>query len=100
MLKSLPVMQKTQEMPRIQPLGWEDPLEEDKATHSSILDLENPMDRGARQATGHGFTQSQTRWKRLSARASLFTVGYIFACLCAYCLSCPVSVSNVDDAQP
>ena len=22
---------------RVQPLGWEDPLEEDKATHSSIL---------------------------------------------------------------
>ena len=26
-------------------LGWEDPLEEEMATHSSILGLENPMDR-------------------------------------------------------
>jgi len=29
-------MQETQEK-RVQPLGWEDPLEEDMATHSSIL---------------------------------------------------------------
>ena len=26
-------------------LGWEDPLEEEMATHSSILAWENPMDR-------------------------------------------------------
>ena len=31
--------------------------------------LENPMDRGARQATVHGITKSQTRLKRLSAHA-------------------------------
>ena len=29
-------MQETQEM-QIQPLGWEDPLEKEMATHSSIL---------------------------------------------------------------
>ena len=29
-------MQETQEM-QVQSLGWEDPLEEDMATHSSIL---------------------------------------------------------------
>ena len=29
-------MQETQET-RVQPMGWEDPLEEDMATHSSIL---------------------------------------------------------------
>ena len=27
--------------------GWEDPLEEGMATHSSILAWRNPMDRGA-----------------------------------------------------
>ena len=32
-VKNLPPMQETQ----IQSLGWEDPLEEDMATHSSIL---------------------------------------------------------------
>ena len=32
-VKNLPVKQKT----RVQSLGWEDPLEESMATHSSIL---------------------------------------------------------------
>ena len=36
-------MQKTQ----VQSLGWEDPLEEKMATHSSILAWKNPMNRGA-----------------------------------------------------
>ena len=36
----------------VQFLGWEDPLEKEMATHSSIL-LENPMDRGAWWATVH-----------------------------------------------
>ena len=44
----------------VQSLGWEDPLEEDKATHSSILAWIIPMDRGAWQATVHGVTKSQT----------------------------------------
>ena len=33
MVKNLPAMQETQ----VQSLGWEDPLEKGKATHSSIL---------------------------------------------------------------
>ena len=33
MLNSLPAMQETQ----VQSLGWEDPLEKEMATHSSIL---------------------------------------------------------------
>ena len=39
-------MQETQET-RVRYLGWEDPLKEEMATHSSILAMENPMDRGA-----------------------------------------------------
>ena len=35
-LKNLPALQETQET-RVQFLGWEDPLEEEMATHSSIL---------------------------------------------------------------
>ena len=35
-------------------LGGEDPLEEGMATHSSILALGNPMDRGAWQVTVYG----------------------------------------------
>ena len=36
MVKDLPGMQKTQEM-WVQSLGWEDPLDEERAAHSSIL---------------------------------------------------------------
>ena len=32
-IKNLPAVQETQ----VQPLGWEDPLEKETATHSSIL---------------------------------------------------------------
>ena len=39
-------------------LGWEDPLEEGMASHSSILAWRMPMDRGAWQATVHGVTKS------------------------------------------
>ena len=35
-MKNLAAMQETQ-VTRIQSLGWEDPLEEEMATHSSIL---------------------------------------------------------------
>ena len=35
-VKNLPIMREMQEM-RLQSLGWEDPLEEDVAAHSSIL---------------------------------------------------------------
>ena len=38
-------MQETQEM-RVRFLGWVDPREEGMATHSSILAVGNPMDRG------------------------------------------------------
>ena len=36
---------------RVHSLGGEDPLEEEMATHSSILAWKNPMDRGAWQDT-------------------------------------------------
>ena len=45
----------------VQSLGWEDPLEEGMATHSSILAWRIPMDRGAWQATVHGVTRSRAR---------------------------------------
>ena len=42
-------------------LGWEDPLEKEMATHSSILATEflNSVDRGAWWATVHGVTKSR-----------------------------------------
>ena len=36
MVKNLPAMQEIQEM-QVQSLGWEDPLEEEMTTHSSVL---------------------------------------------------------------
>ena len=42
-------------------LDWEDSLEKEMATHSSILAWRMPMDRGAWQTTVHGVTKSQTQ---------------------------------------
>ena len=38
----------------VQSLGWEDPLEEGMANHSSILAWRIPMDRGTWRATLYG----------------------------------------------
>ena len=56
MVKNPPAMQETW----VHSLGWEDPLEEGIATHSSILAWRIPMDREAWWATTHGVTKSQT----------------------------------------
>ena len=65
MVKNPPEMQET----RVQSLGWEDPLEEGMATHSSILAWRIPMDRGAWWAIVHRVAKSQTRLKQLSVHA-------------------------------
>ena len=57
MVKNLPAMWETW----VQSLGWEDPLEEAMATHSSILAWRFPIDREAWWATVHGVTKSQTQ---------------------------------------
>ena len=46
LVKNLTAIQET----CVRSLGWEDPLEMEKATHSSILAWRNPMDRGAWRA--------------------------------------------------
>ena len=48
-VKNLPAVWKTW----VQPLGWEDPLEKEMATHSSIL-AGSAMDRETRQAAVYG----------------------------------------------
>ena len=58
-VKYLPAVQET----RVRSLGWEDPLEKEMATHSSILAWNNLMDRGAWWAVVHGVIKS---WARLS----------------------------------
>ena len=57
MVKNLPSMQETW----VPSLGWEDPLEESIATHSSILAWRIPKDRGAWRATVHGVAKSYTQ---------------------------------------
>ena len=54
---------------QIQPLSLEDPLEEDMATHSSILAWRTPMDKGARQGYSSWMgSQSPTGLTQLSAQ--------------------------------
>ena len=55
MVKNLPAMWET----RVPSLDWEDALEEEMVTHSSIPAWRIPMDRGAWRATVCGVTKSQ-----------------------------------------
>ena len=56
MVKNLPAVRKTW----VRSLGWEDPLEEGMATHSSILAWRIPKDRGAWRAAIRGVSESDT----------------------------------------
>ena len=57
MVKNLPAMRETW----VQSLGWEDPLEEGMATHSSILTWRIPKDRGVWQAIDNGVAKNRTQ---------------------------------------
>ena len=61
-VKNPPAMQETQ----VHFLGWEDPLEEGLATHSSILAWRIPWTEEPAGLTVHRVTKSQTRLKLLS----------------------------------
>ena len=74
MIKNIPAVQKTQESSEtwVPSLGQEDPLEEEMATHSSILAWRVPMDRGAWWATVQGVTESDVT---VHAWSSMHTYG-------------------------
>ena len=55
MVRNPPAMQENW----VQSLGWEDPMEEGMATHSTVLAWRTPMNRGAWQATVRGVTKSR-----------------------------------------
>ena len=57
MVNNLPAMQETW----VQSLGWEDPLKEGMAIHSSTLAWDNPMDRGTWLAMVRKVDKSQTQ---------------------------------------
>ena len=56
LVKNPPAMRETW----VGSLGWEDPLEDGKTIHSSILAWRIPMDRRAWWATVQGVAKSQT----------------------------------------
>ena len=66
LIKNQPAMRET----RVQSLGWEDPLEKGKATHSSILTWRIP------RTTVHGVTESDTT-ERFSIKQEVLSHGYI-----------------------
>ena len=66
-VNNLPAVPELQEM-RGQSLGWEDPLEEGMAAHSSILAWRIPR---SLAATVHGVMKLQTRLKNLSTHACM-----------------------------
>ena len=55
-VKNLPAVLETW----VWSLGWEDPLEESRATYSNILAWRIPMERGTWQASVYGVTKSWT----------------------------------------
>ena len=55
----------------VQSLGWEDLLEKGMATHSSILAMENSMDRGAWRVAVHSIAELDTNWSDLAAAAAI-----------------------------
>ena len=62
MVKSLPAMWETW----VQSLGWEDLLEKEMATHSSILAWKIPWMEEPGRATVHGVAKSRTRLSDLT----------------------------------
>ena len=66
MVKNLPAKWETQ----VPSLDWEDALEKEMVTHSSIPAWRIPMDRGAWWATVCGVTKSQIRLNDSAQRKS------------------------------
>ena len=63
LVKNPPAVQKMQKM-QVQSLGWEDPLEKEMATHSSILAWETPWteEPGELQSMGSQQSQNKLKW--------------------------------------
>ena len=64
MVKNLPAIQETW----VRSLGWEDPLEKGKTTHSGILTWRIPWTEEPGRLTVHGVAKSQIGLKRLGTR--------------------------------
>ena len=69
-------------------LGWEDPLEEGMATHSSILDWRIPMDRGAWWTAVHAVAKSLLELQQQEAdyKGALESSSEVTELLCTFIL--------------
>ena len=93
-VKNLPAMQETW----VQSPGWEDPLKEGMATHSSILAWRIPMDRGGFRAPMESVGYSPWGRKESDETERLSTFTYTG---CLWCLSlCPCWLSTRLSPQP
>ena len=72
-VKYLPTMQETW----VWSLGLEDPLEEDTATHFSILAWRIPIDKGAWRVSVHGVAESGMT-ERLSTAQHIYIYSYSY----------------------
>ena len=71
MVKRLPTMRETQ----VQSLGWEDPLEKEMATHSSILAWRIPWtEESGRLQSVRGVTKSRTRLSNFTSLSHNYKV--------------------------
>ena len=68
-VKSLPVVQETW----VRSLGWEDPLEEEIATHSNILAWRIPWTED-RQATVHGVAKESIMIEQLTLSFTFYAL--------------------------
>ena len=72
-LKHLPAMQKTW----VRSLGWEDPMEKEMATHSSILAWEIPWteEPGGSQRVRHDLATKPQQQKVTDTHSKVFNLG-------------------------
>ena len=76
----------------VQSLSWEDPLEKEMATHSSILAWEIPWGEGAWQATVHGVAKESDTTEQLNKYVLYIVPLLDFAALGLCC--CPHAFSS------
>ena len=78
-LKNLPAMHETQEM-WVQSLGWEDSLEKEMATYSSVLAWEIPWSRAAYSLWRHKESDKTEMTEHIEFMTVLF-LSYVLAFL-------------------